>query len=116
MFGKGMKMPGYIPRSDTDLLAWATNFTDYANAHLAELGIDADDIAPVAAATTDFDAKMNDNIAAQQVAESARQEKDARREVLESAVRQAVMKLLLSGDIEDRLKRLAPGIFEEVSS
>lgn len=116
MFGKGVKMTGYIPRSDTDLLAWATNFTDYASAHLAELGIDGDDIAPVAAATTDFDAKMNDNIAAQQVAESARQEKDASRDALESAIRQVVLKLLISGDIDDRLKRLAPGIFEEVSS
>ncbi|MFZ0035008.1 MAG: hypothetical protein WAK60_08495 [Sedimentisphaerales bacterium] len=58
---------------------------------------------------------MNDNITAQQIAESAHQEKDTSRNALESAIRQVVLQLLVSGDVDDRLKRLAPGIFEEIS-
>ena len=104
----------YIPRSDTDLLAWSTNLTAYVCEHFAELGIGDDDIARIETARMNFYLKMNDNIAAQQAAESSREEKDATRDMLEAAIREIVQQLLALGDVDDRLKRLAPGIFEEV--
>ena len=105
----------YIPRSDTDLLAWATGFTAYVSGHLAELGIDEDDIARIETARMNFYLKINDNIAAQQAAESAREEKDVTRDTLEAAINRVVQQLLALGDIDDRLRRLAPGIFNQVS-
>jgi hypothetical protein len=113
-FGKGVKMP-YIPRSDTDLLAWANNLTIYICEHLAELGIGDDDIARIETARINFYLKMNDNIATQQAAESAREEKDASRDILEATIRGVVRQLLALGDVDDRLRRLAPGIFEQVA-
>jgi hypothetical protein len=99
----------YIPRSDTEFLAWATNFAAYAGAHLAELGIDAADIAPIAAGRTDFYTKMHANITAQQAAQSARQAKNASRDTLESLIRQLVRQLQASGDVDDA-ERAALGI------
>lgn len=102
-------MPDYIPGSDTEFQAWAANFITYANAHLAELGIDATDILPIAGAMSDFIAKMADNVTAQQAAQSARQAKDASRDSLESAIRQLVRQLQASGDVDDA-ERAALGI------
>jgi hypothetical protein len=113
-FGKGVKMP-YIPRSDTDLLAWTNNLTIYICEHLAELGIGEDEIARIETARITFYLKMNDNIAAQQAAETAREQKDASRDILEAVIRQVVQELLALGDVDDKLRRLAPGIFEHVS-
>jgi hypothetical protein len=90
-------------------LAWATNFAAYAGAHLAELGIDAADIAPIAAGRTDFYMKMHENVTAQQAAQSARQAKDDSRDALESAIRQLVRQLQVSGDVDDT-ERAALGI------
>jgi hypothetical protein len=96
-----MMAGNYIPRSDTEFLAWATNFATYASANLAALGIDAADFAPIAAGRTDFYVKMNANIAAQQSAQSTRQAKDASRDTLETAIRQLVRQLQASGDVDD---------------
>lgn len=102
-------MPDYIPGSDNDFQAWATNFAAYAGAHLAELGIDAADIAPIATARTDFYTKMHENVTAQQAAQAARQAKDDSRDTLESLIRQLVRQLQASGDVDDE-ERAALGI------
>jgi len=99
----------YIPRSDNDFQAWATNFVTYANAHLAELGIGPSEMIPITNGQTDFDTKMSDNVTAQQAAQSARQAKDASRDTLESAIRQLVRQLQASGDVDDA-ERAALGI------
>jgi len=102
-------MADYIPGSDTEFLAWATNFATYIGAHFAELGINAADILPIAAGRTDFDAKMHENVTAQQAAQSSRRAKDASRDTLESAIRQLVRQLQASGDVDDA-ERAALGI------
>ena len=102
-------MPDYIPRSDTEFQAWVANFAAYAGGHVAELGIDLTDIAPIGAARTDFEAKMAENVTAQQSAQSARQAKDASRDSLESAVRELVRRLQASGEVDDA-ERAALGI------
>lgn len=109
-------MLDYVPHSDTDLLAWAANLVEYVSAHLTELGIGGDDIAPVAMDLADFFEKVNDNIAAQQIAEMQRQKKEDSRHTLEFAIKRLVRHLKELGDIDGRLIRLAPGIFEKVSS
>jgi len=52
---------------------------------------------------------MSDNVTAQQSAQSARQAKDASRDILESAIRQLVRQLQASGDVDDA-ERAALGI------
>ncbi len=94
-------MPDYIPGSDTGFQAWVDNFVSYANAHLVELGIGPPDMIPIVAGQTDFDAKMSDNVTAQQAAQSARQAKDASCDTLESAIRQLVRQLQASPDVDD---------------
>ncbi len=102
-------MPDYIPGSDTGFQAWVTNFFSYANGHVAELGIDPADIAPIGAALLDFNAKMTANVTAQQAAQAARQAKDDSRDTLESAIRQLVRQLQASEDVDDE-ERAALGI------
>jgi len=102
-------MPDYIPGSDTEFLAWATNFVTYANAHLVELGIGPSDMIPISNGQADFDTKFSDNVTAQQAAQSARQAKDASRDTLESAIRQLVRQLQASGVVDDA-ERAALGI------
>ncbi len=102
-------MPDYIPGSDTLFQAWALNFTNYANAHLVELGIAAADIAPIASGYLDFNTNMSANVTAQQAAQAARQTKDASRDTLESAVRLLVRQLQASPDVDDT-ERAALGI------
>jgi len=99
----------YIPGSDTEFQAWAANFTAYALAHLAELGIVLTDVAPITAARADFNTKMADNVAAQQAAQSARQAKDDSRDALESKIRELVRRLQASSDVNDA-ERAALGI------
>jgi hypothetical protein len=96
-----LKMPDYIPGSDTEFLAWATNFVTYATAHLAELGITPGDMIPISSGQTDFDTKLSGNVTAQQAAQSARQAKDTSRDTLESAIRQLVRRLQASSDVDD---------------
>ncbi len=102
-------MPDYIPGSDTEFLAWVTNFASYASAHFAELGIVAADMAPINDGLLGFNAGMQENVTAQQTAQSVRQAKDDSRDVLESAVRQLVRQLQASGDVDDA-ERAALGI------
>jgi len=102
-------MADYIPRSDTEFLAWASNFVTYASAHLADLGIGIPEMTPITNGRTDFDTKFSDNVTAQQAAQSARQAKDDSRDTLESAIRQLVRQLQASGDVDDA-ERAALGI------
>ena len=99
----------YIPRSDSGFQAWALNFVTYANAHLAELGITAADMAPVTSGFSDFGSKMFANVTAQQSAQSARQAKDDARDAFESAIRLLVRQLQASTDVDDS-ERAALGI------
>ncbi|MBN1392611.1 MAG: hypothetical protein JW947_07390 [Sedimentisphaerales bacterium] len=102
-------MADYIPRNDTDFLAWVNNFVAYADAHPIDLGIGPPVMAPIHTAQTDFDAKLTANISAQQSAQSARQAKDDSRDVLESLIRQLVRQLQASSEVDDT-ERAALGI------
>ncbi len=99
----------YIPGSDTAFQVWVDNFTTYANAHLAELGIIPPDVIPITDALADFAGKMTANVTAQQAAQSARQAKDDSRDALESLVRTLVKQLQASPDVDDT-ERAALGI------
>ena len=41
---KGSKMADYIPDTDGTFQVWANNFMDYANGHLADLGLTATEL------------------------------------------------------------------------
>lgn len=52
-------MPDYIPDTDADYSDWLHNFTTYANANLAALGLVAADVTPLTSASTNFDAAIS---------------------------------------------------------
>ena len=77
----------YIPAPDGDFHNWQNNFVTYVNAHLADLGLVAGDVAPVNAAQTTWTTDYPAHTAAQTAAQAARQAKDAARGGLEGAIR-----------------------------
>jgi len=99
----------YVPSPDGDFHAWQNNFVTYVNAHLADLGLVAGDVAPINAAqatwTTDYPA----HTAAQTAAQAARQGKDDARAGLEGAIRALIRRLQASPDV-DNAERAAMGI------
>ena len=99
----------YVPSPDGDFHIWQNNFVTYVNAHLADLGLIAGDVAPVNAAqatwTTDYPA----HTAAQTAAQAARQAKDDARAGLEGTIRPLARRLQASPDV-DNAERAAMGI------
>ena len=102
-------MADYIPTNDGQFDAWANNLMDYANGHLAELGLAAGDLADLVSMQADFNTKMTAHTAARAAAQSARQAKDDSRREYKSALRHLVRQLQVSDAVDDP-KREALGI------
>ena len=102
-------MSDFIPTNDGQFAAWADNFMDYANGHLAELGLAASDLTDLLAMQADFNGKMAAHIAARSAAAAARQAKDDSRGEYKSAIRQLVRRLQVSSAVDDS-EREALGI------
>ena len=102
-------MADYIPAPDAEFNSWQLNFVDYANAHLAELGLDAADMAPIEAAQAEWDTDFPAHVTAVAAAESARQDKDVARAGYVTLVRSLVRRLQASDTITDG-QRAALGI------
>ena len=99
----------YIPRPDADFLAWVVNFNAYANNNLTGLGILLPDVLPVTGALTTFQTAFAASNTARQAAQAAKQNKDATRATLETAVRALVRRLQASASV-DNAERAALGI------
>lgn len=102
-------MSDYLPGPDADYQAWVANFTTYAAANLAALGITALDLAPVQTAQATFSTDFADHITAKSAAQAARQSKDAARSLLTAAIRPLVRRLQASPQVTDA-ERAALGI------
>jgi len=102
-------MADYIPDADGQFQAWANNLMDYAESHLADLGLVAADLTELANMQADYNAKMTDHITARQAAQSARQAKDSSRNEFKSAIRRLVRQLQASDNVDDP-EREAMGI------
>jgi hypothetical protein len=83
----------YLPSADADFDIWQQNFYSYVNAHLAELGLTATDLAPLTAAQTAWQNAFSSNIAAQAAALGARRGKDTARDDFESLTRSFVRRV-----------------------
>ncbi|HBR19012.1 MAG TPA: hypothetical protein DD726_02205 [Phycisphaerales bacterium] len=94
----------FIPRSDTDFLAWAQNFSSYANTNIAALGLAPGDMTPIGTAMMDYDTALTANTARQNDARAARVAKDAKRDTLETAIRALVRRLQASPSVDDSEK------------
>ena len=100
----------YIPRTDGDFLTWEQNFLNYAAAHDTALGlVMLGDITPVATAATVWEAAYVDHGNQQAAALAARQLKDDKRALLETALRALVRRLQASAAVSDD-ERAALGI------
>ncbi|MDT5061916.1 MAG: hypothetical protein QOH63_2375 [Acidobacteriota bacterium] len=83
----------YLPSSDADFDIWQQNFYTYVNAHLAELGLTAADLAPLTAAQTSWQNAFSSHITAQAAALGARQGKDTARDSFEFLTRAFVRRV-----------------------
>ncbi|NOT00490.1 MAG: hypothetical protein HOP29_07670 [Phycisphaerales bacterium] len=99
----------YIPRADAEFDGWQANFVAYANAHLADLGLVAGDIAPVLTATAEWGTAYAAHVSAAAAAHAARQTKDGRRSSLEALIR-GLVRRLQAGPAVDDAERQALGI------
>ncbi|MBI9015961.1 MAG: hypothetical protein JEZ07_01745 [Phycisphaerae bacterium] len=102
-------MSDYIPRGDAEFQLWLQNFTAYANEHLADLGLETADIAPIINDLAAFANAMDTHIAARQAAQAARQTKNAARTQAESAAR-ALVRQLQASPVVDNTEKTALGI------
>lgn len=102
-------MPDYIPGSDSEFDAWLENFTTYASANFAALGLVAGDLTPVTTAESVWKAAYPSHIAAAAAAQAARAAKDDARTGVEAAVRPLVRRLQASPSV-DNAERAALGI------
>jgi hypothetical protein len=91
----------YLPAGDADFDIWQQNFYTYVNAHLAELGLTAADLAPLTAAQTTWQNAFSANITAQAAATGARQGKDTARDSFESLTRAFVRRVHAIPNITD---------------
>jgi hypothetical protein len=102
-------MADYIPDADNQFKAWADNFIDHANAHLAGLGLAAGDLAELVNMHSDFNSKLAEHVTAKQAAHAARQAKDTSRNEFKAEIRKLVKLLQASSDI-DNSERQSLGI------
>jgi hypothetical protein len=91
----------YIPSADADFDGWQQNFYSYVNAHLAELGLVAADLAPLTASQTAWQNAYSSHNAAQAAASGARQGKDTARDSFESLTRAFVRRVQAQPTLTD---------------
>ena len=89
-------MPDYIPTSDADFDNWLDLFAAYVTANTAALGLTPNDIAPLTAAATGWDAAFPANETAQAAASAAAISKDHARTAIESLTRPLIQQLQAS--------------------
>jgi hypothetical protein len=94
-------MPDYIPTSDADFDNWLGLFAAYVTANAAALGLTPNDIAPLTAATTGWDAAFPANETAQAAASAAAISKDHSRATAETVARPLVQQLQASPLVTD---------------
>lgn len=94
-------MADYIPDTDSTFQVWANNFMDYANGHLADLGLTAADLVELSNMQADYNVRMKTHITARQAARSACQAKDGSRREFKSALRHLVRQLQVSDAVDD---------------
>lgn len=99
----------YLPAPDSEYLAWLQNFTTFANANLAALGLVAADLTPITNAQTAYQNAFNANNTAQAAAQATRQTKDTARTSSETVTRALVRRLQAAPVVTDT-QRQALGI------
>jgi hypothetical protein len=65
----------YIPAADAEFTAWLDSFLLYTTPHMAELGLELGDVAPISLARNDWLSAHSAHVTAQAAAQSARQAK-----------------------------------------
>ncbi len=102
-------MADYIPQGDGDFNAWQTNFVSYVSNNTAGLGLVAGDVTPLTTAQTAWNTGYAAHVTAAAAAQSARENKDAKRAAFEAAIRPLVKRLQASSSVDDG-ERQAMGI------
>lgn len=91
----------WFPSTDAELTPWLQNFLTFANANLAGLHLTAADLAPLQAAFQNWTDRVEVHTAAQAAAKAAREDKDAKRDDVEAAVRPLVNKIQATPTVTD---------------
>ena len=99
----------YIPDGDARFDAWQSNFVTYVNDHLAELGLNAADVAGLNGSAASWTSDYPAHGAAQSAARAATEAKQRARVELKSMIRPLVRRLQAESQVDDG-ERAAMGI------
>ena len=103
-------MADYLPSSDSDLRLWVSNFVSNLNSlGPTVFGLTTQNVTDLSSLGDNFADGMADNEIGQAHAQSARAEKDARRQVLEDTVRGLVARIQAHPGVTD-VQRTALGL------
>jgi hypothetical protein len=91
----------FVPSADADFNIWQQNFYTYVNAHLAELGLTAADLATLTTAQSSWQNAFSSHVAAQAAALGARQGKDTARDSFETLTRAFVRRVQAIPSVTD---------------
>ena len=94
-------MPDFIPPSDADFDAWATNFVDNVVANAAALGLSPAQVTSLQGGRTDWTAKYPASNAAQAAVNSAVQAKNDSRSGYEDLIRSLAKIIQSSPQVTD---------------
>ena len=99
----------YIPRSETGFQDWATNFTNYLAANLADLKFTAEELTALTQEQTDWQTAYQEHLASQSAAEAARKKKKNAHKAYESSLRAIAQRIRVDRDISEE-RKVALGI------
>ncbi|MFN4034214.1 MAG: hypothetical protein ACK4ME_11480 [Fimbriimonadales bacterium] len=94
----------YLPKPDTDFLAWMNNFLTALNANLATFGLVAADLTPLTNARNDFQSKLGTFQSAQIALRTASEAKKGSRDTAEGLFRQMAQRINRHPNMTDALR------------
>jgi hypothetical protein len=99
-----MAASDYMPQKEGDLVPWAENFIEVANANLATLGLTAPDITTLTTKKTDNSTSLNNAIAKQAESKAATDNKNIKKDALKDNIRVLVRQIQARPGVPDNLK------------
>ena len=103
-------MADYLPQADGPFDLWVTNFVNYTNAHLAEFGLVAADMAPINTALIAWNTTYAAVVPAESAFHSAATAKTSARDALETLIRALVKVIQAKGAAVTAASKTAVGV------
>ena len=101
-----MANKNYIPHADADFKEFSTNFAKQVATHQAELPVSVEESGKLTTDSTDFDAKYDAHLLAQNAAEAATGDKNESRKSFEKEIRSIAGIIQANPDIPNNLREI----------